>query len=782
MYSSGKGIILLVEDDEIAAHIEFQFLIDCGYSVLLATTGENAIQIIKSNSSINLILMDIELGENLNGMDVAELILKERDIPIIFLSNYTDPEIMNRIREISCYGYILKTTFMTVLDASIGMALNLFEEKNNTKKIQSKLIESEKHYRLLFEQANDIIFILDLNGNFQEANPLASQLLGYSRDELLTMSIRDIILPEYKEIQKKQFGEILSGQRVVGEREIICKDKSTLHMEFSASLRTDDLIQATLRDITKKIKIEQSLKNATHQLKKAHIDILQRQFAIDQHGIVAITDTAGTILYANDRFCEISKYSREELIGSNHRIINSGYHPKEFFHEMYLTIKNGIVWQGEIRNRTKDGSIYWVSTTIAPLKNEDGKIEQYLALRTIITERIEAEEKLRAHQRELEIQNTELNKAYEELAITQARYFDLYDLAPVGYFTTDSTGSILEANLTLAIMLGINRSELFEKFIFEFITEEDQEVFYLKRDDLIQTGMLETFELRMKKANGSNFWAKIDSIIRHDEKGTPKYRLVLTDVSKRKAVEKELNQYMQDLEELNRTKDKFFSIIAHDLRNPFGGIIGISNLLEEKLKEENTINLPQCIRYAEMIQTSSKSAFNLLENLLLWARSQTGEIDIRPTNLAINHLISYTIPIVIGNAFNKNITIETNLSDIDRVYADESFVNTVLRNLLTNAIKFTRPNGKIIISTINKEKFLEISIADTGVGIDPSKITNMFRIGSKISMLGTNNEKGSGLGLILCKDFVEKLGGKIWVESDLGKGSKFTFALPLEHK
>ncbi len=187
MSSPAKGIILLVEDDEIAAHIEFQFLIDCGYSVLIASTGECAIQTVRSNPSINLILMDIELGGNLNGTDVAELILKECDIPIIFLSNYTDPEIMNKIREISCYGYILKTTFMTVLDASIGMALHLFEEKNNTKKIQNKLIESEKHYRLLFEQANDIIFIVDLNGNLKEANPLASDLLGYSRNELLTM-------------------------------------------------------------------------------------------------------------------------------------------------------------------------------------------------------------------------------------------------------------------------------------------------------------------------------------------------------------------------------------------------------------------------------------------------------------------------------------------------------------------------------------------------------------------------------------------------------------------
>ena len=254
-------------------------------------------------------------------------------------------------------------------------------------------------------------------------------------------------------------------------------------------------------------------------------------------------------------------------------------------------------------------------------------------------------------------------------------------------------------------------------------------------------------------------------------------RTAVTNIHKRKEVEKELHHYMKALEQINNTKNKFFNIIAHDLRNPFGGIIGISDLLETKLKEMELENSNLLFKYTELIQTSSKSAYSLLENLLLWARAQTGELSVRLNNISLNHLILFMIPLVSSIAFKKNISIETELLDADTVYADEFFLNTILRNLLTNAIKFTYPNGKVIISTEKREGYLEVSVTDTGTGIDEKRLENLFRIDSKVSKNGTDNERGSGLGLILCKEFVEKQGGKIWVTSELGKGSRFTFSI-----
>ncbi|MBK6608164.1 MAG: HAMP domain-containing histidine kinase [Leptospiraceae bacterium] len=180
----------------------------------------------------------------------------------------------------------------------------------------------------------------------------------------------------------------------------------------------------------------------------------------------------------------------------------------------------------------------------------------------------------------------------------------------------------------------------------------------------------------------------------------------------------------------------------------------------------------------ELICAAGKSGFDLLENLMKWVKSQTGEIDFNPENISMNYLISHAIAITEGNAYNKNITIQSQLSENDIVFADESLTNTILRNLLTNAIKFTHSNGKITISAKEKNDFFEISILDSGIGIDPANLQRIFILNSQSSKLGTNKEGGTGLGLILCKEFVEKQGGTIWVESELGKGSKFTFTLP----
>ena len=238
----------------------------------------------------------------------------------------------------------------------------------------------------------------------------------------------------------------------------------------------------------------------------------------------------------------------------------------------------------------------------------------------------------------------------------------------------------------------------------------------------------------------------------------------------------------EQLKELNATKDKFFRIIAHDLRNPFVGIIGLSENMKNSLIQEKKEGLEKFYKYTEIINTSSKSAASLLENLLEWARSQTGEININPKNISINDLFNKNIQIVSAMAIKKNITIEIAEMNNEIAYTDELLVNTILRNLLTNAIKFTYTGGKVVLSTEKKKDFLEISVADTGIGIAPGNIEKVFKIDSKFSNLGTEKEKGTGLGLILSKEFVEKQGGTIWVESELGKGSKFTFSLPLERK
>mgnify|MGYP003624500144 CR=1 FL=1 len=230
------------------------------------------------------------------------------------------------------------------------------------------------------------------------------------------------------------------------------------------------------------------------------------------------------------------------------------------------------------------------------------------------------------------------------------------------------------------------------------------------------------------------------------------------------------------LEELNLTKDKLFSIVAHDLRSPFNSILGFSKLLIENLKD---FELAESEKYVGFINSSAQNTLVLLENLLSWAKSQTGQITFNPQKIVLSSIISEVIEQSNSAAIAKDISLIHKQADEIEAYADEDILKTVLRNLISNAIKFTKTGGCINMVVITKQKHVEISIADNGIGINEEKLKTLFNIASNTSSPGTANEKGSGLGLVLCKEFVEKLGGSIWVESELGKGSVFKFILPM---
>ena len=231
------------------------------------------------------------------------------------------------------------------------------------------------------------------------------------------------------------------------------------------------------------------------------------------------------------------------------------------------------------------------------------------------------------------------------------------------------------------------------------------------------------------------------------------------------------------LKELNLTKDKLFSIIAHDLRSPFNGILGFSELLIESLKD---FEITKSKKYVSIINSSAKNTLALLDNLLNWAKSQTGQINFNPQKIILSSIIREILEHSNSIATVKQITLIHKQTDKIEVYSDKNMLKTVLRNLITNAIKFTKSGGCINIIVITKQNHVEISISDNGIGINEEKLKTLFNISSNTTSLGTENEKGSGLGLVLCKEFVEKLGGCIWVESEVGKGSDFKFTLPLE--
>ncbi len=238
----------------------------------------------------------------------------------------------------------------------------------------------------------------------------------------------------------------------------------------------------------------------------------------------------------------------------------------------------------------------------------------------------------------------------------------------------------------------------------------------------------------------------------------------------------DIEEKAKSLQELNKTKDRFFSIISHDLKSPFNSLLGLTELLQFERKEMNDAEVDKLIG---LINRSSEQAYKLVLNLLEWARSQTNEIEFKPKKLDLQILVDENIDLVKAHATNKGIKIHVEKKNKKtNVFADENMINTVLRNLISNAIKYTE-NGKINITINCGTEYCVLKISDTGMGLSKENMEKLFDINKGVSALGTGGEKGTGLGLVLCKEFIEKNKGEIFVESVINKGSVFSFSLPI---
>jgi signal transduction histidine kinase len=237
----------------------------------------------------------------------------------------------------------------------------------------------------------------------------------------------------------------------------------------------------------------------------------------------------------------------------------------------------------------------------------------------------------------------------------------------------------------------------------------------------------------------------------------------------------EIEKQKKELEELNATKDKFFTIIAHDLKNPFNTVIGLTELLLERY---NSYDHNKILEFIGQINKFSNNAYNLLEDLLQWAKSQTGRMEVKLSKIDLFELIIENKSLLEEKANKKRIQIITEAIPEEYAFIDRNMITTVIRNLLSNAIKFTKPNGTIVIKTEKKENFYDVLIKDNGIGIPKENLERLFQIDSNLTTLGTEDESGTGLGLIISKEFIDKNNGTINAISEEGIGTTFKFTVP----
>lgn len=338
----------------------------------------------------------------------------------------------------------------------------------------------------------------------------------------------------------------------------------------------------------------------------------------------------------------------------------------------------------------------------------------------------------------------------------------------------DSNGKYLNIAPTNESLLILPRNQLLGQHTHDVLDKDIADLVVENIKNAIYTGAVQVFDYPLM-VNGKQLWfqARISKI------SADRALLVSHDNTERSLAVRKLKESETELKKSNALKDKFFSIIAHDLKSPISSFHLLTNSLHV---DYESFTDDEKKEYVGLMKDSSKNLISLIENLLQWSRSQRGEIQFDPIEANLYYICENVKSTLLLSAGTKGIEIKNNLDNNIEVTADVNMLTTIIRNLVSNSIKFTNQGGSISVEAHEVENkdnsFIQICISDTGVGMDKELLKILFKLTSSVSLPGTNNEKGTGLGLILCKEFVEKHGGTIWAESKEGKGSQFYFTLP----
>lgn len=489
-------------------------------------------------------------------------------------------------------------------------------------------------------------------------------------------------------------------------------------------------------------------------------ELATQKFALDQHAIVSITDTAGTILYANDRFCDISGYAREELLGRNHRIINSGTHPTEMFRDMWQTISLGKVWRGEVCNRARNGDLYWVNATIVPLLNATGEPERHIAIRTDITDRKRIEAQLS-----------------EQLHLVE----ELIEAIPLPVYLKDSAGRYVRLNKAFELFFQISREELLGHTLNDLLPPEDASLHTEKDAELFADKGMQSYEASVHSRDGLIHDTVYRKAVLTRRDGSVSGLLgVIVDITERKRAEVEVLRAKEAAEAASRAKSDFLANMSHEIRTPMNGVIGMTDLaLETALTAEQR-------EYLTIAKSSAESLLTIINDILDFSKIEAGKLLVEEISFDLYRLIAEVLKPLALRAHEKGIELLSEvLHDVPRyVRGDPSRIRQVLVNLVGNAIKFTN-DGEIALRTEllqlqDGHAIVHFTVRDTGIGIAPDKQDLIFDAFSQEDTSTTRKYGGTGLGLSICRRLVELMGGRIWLHSQMGEGSTFHFSVQLE--
>lgn len=629
----------------------------------------------------------------------------------------------------------------------------LMQEIISRTEIEKVLHESDAKYRDLVENSPDGIVIY-MDGKIVFANKESARIFGTNiPDHFLGKSVIDFVHPDDQEIVINRIKKISTERKPLPflEERFIRVDGSVIIVEVKAipiTLNDKPAVQLIIRDIDERTQLEKII-HENEQKYRILFENSPDAYLIIIDGIFVDCNKATELMMGGEKSLFIGKSpdalspefqrdGKKSILAAEEKIAYALSHGTNTFDWVHLRV---------------DGSEFIVEVSIAVMEM-NGKQALFTTWRDI----------------------TERKKVEEALIESEEKFRSMSDLLPQIIFETDTQGNLTYLNKQAYLLFKFDPNETVlgsPSLNFHIPEERNRVVENIKRR--IANIPTEDKEYNMLRNDGSTFPALVYSnpIIKNNKPAG--LRGIIVDISDRKNKEEEIKQKNEELQKLNAEKDKFFSIIAHDLKSPFNSILGFSEILVENIGKKDLKSIRE---YSNIIHKSSQRAMDLLMNLMEWSRSQTGRMEYNPEYFEMVELIKEVKLLLNDSAVQKSINIESHLPTKTLAFADKAMISTVLRNLISNAIKFTNLNGEINIDLKENISEINVCITDTGIGIPERTLDNLFQLGENISTPGTQNEKGTGLGLILCKEFIEKHRGKIWVESKEGEGSMFCFTIP----
>lgn len=629
--------------------------------------------------------------------------------------------------------------------------------KKTTDSIQTAM-ETIDFFKLAFENSATGKSITSPDGTIK-VNKAFSEMMGYTPDEMSHLKWQDITHPDDLENSNILFKNLLNGKDVSGKFEKRYFHKNgqlvwaTGNTYLQRNSKGDPLFFITdIFDISERKQIEQALKESELKYREL-VENSPDAIAIYVDGKIALVNKECLHLMAASRTEELIRKSVLQFVHPDYRSI--------VMERMKKAVNEGSVLPlTEEKFIRLDGSEVDVEVK-SMFTLLDNKPAVQLIIRDI-TERKQTEEALRK---------------------SKLQYDNLVSKIPVGVYIlhskSDGTFALDYVSPRMAEMLSLSVESLLAdaNLVIQSIHPDDRNSFATMNLEGIHLQRPFDWKGRVL-VEGKEKWLHIRSTPELLEDGNILWHGLIVDITEHKNADLKIQLINEELSKAIAEKDKFFSIIAHDLRSPFNALLGFTQLLDEGVQ---TMSIDKIQEIASILKSSATNVYGLLENLLEWSRIQREITGFVPKSFILLPKISESLQSVLEPANKKGIDISINVPEDLQVFADANMLESTIRNLASNAVKFTPKGGKITITAKSAENNLvEISITDTGIGMSKALLDILFCLDKHSNRKGTDGEPSTGLGLIICKDFVEKHGGKIWAESEVGKGSTFYFTIPSE--